>query len=124
MMIPLPNKKCMPLHKLVVLETLGVSKIKKGLCIHHRDCQTENNFPQNLVVLTTSDHWWLHKQFGNAGLWAFCNGKLSLDEACSWSNNPELARRLLPMNVVDQVHLASEISDDQAQKNDGNGQVA
>ena len=100
MMIPLPNKRCMPLHKL------------------------ENNLPQNLVVLNNSDHRWLHKQFGSTGLWAFCNGKISLDEACSWSNNPELARRLLPLTVVDQVPMVSEISDDQVKENDGDSQVA
>lgn len=86
-------------HKFIALEFLDINKIPKDHVIHHRDCNIYNNVPENLVILTSSNHRWLHKQYGNATLWAFMNDKVSIEELISWSNDPELAKKLLPLNL-------------------------
>lgn len=91
------------LHKLVVFETLNINSIPKGYNVHHRDCNINDNTPENLVVLSCSDHRWLHKQFGNATLWAYCNNKIELEKLCSWSTEPDRARKLLDINLYKQI---------------------
>lgn len=98
----LPKFGRIKLHHKVVFEILNINKIPNGFCVHHRDCNVDNNDPINLVVLSNSDHRWLHKQFGNATLWAFCNNKISLKELLQWTNNIEKAKILLPLNILDQ----------------------
>lgn len=90
------------LHKAVAARALGVSKIK-GFHVHHRDCDVLNNQPENLAVLGSSDHKWIHKQFGNATLWALMKGKLTDVEMSKWSDNPTRALRVLRICVEDQV---------------------
>lgn len=97
-----------PLHKSVTLEVLNLSEIPKGFHIHHRDCNINNNLPENLCVLSTSDHRWLHKQFGNATLWAYCTNKISLEELCSWSTDPDKANNLLPLNLYLQIGIIKD----------------
>jgi len=104
--------KRMKLHQAVCCEALGVSKIGKGLHVHHRDCDIKNNARANLAVLRTSDHKWLHKQFGNATLWAHYHNKVKTEELISWSDNKDRARRLIDLNVLNQdVALIGEIKD-------------
>lgn len=91
------------LHQAVACEALGFEKVPVGFQVHHRDCDALNNEAENLVILSNSDHRWLHKQFGNATLWAFCRGKIGLDELISWSDDRERAKRLLPLNVLMQA---------------------
>lgn len=91
--------KQMKLHTAVCCEVLNVKGLK-GFAVHHRDCNVENNIAENLVVLLASDHQWLHKQFGNATLWAYFHGKIDLESLVSWSDNKEMARTLLPLNVT------------------------
>jgi len=102
MKVDYKTHKTMPIHKAVVLEFLEVEKLGKNWTIHHRDCNVHNPVLENLAVLSRSDHKWLHKQFGNAGLWAYMRQKVSLDVLISWSNDPERARRLLLLNVTQQ----------------------
>lgn len=90
------------LHQAVCCEILGVSGLPKGAHVHHRDCDVLNNVAENLVVLTVSDHKWLHKQYGNATLWAYCHGKVGLDDMVSWSDDKERARKLIALSVKDQ----------------------
>lgn len=90
------------LHRAVVKEVLG-RQIPKGLVVHHRDCERDNNTAENLAVLSESDHRWLHKQYGNATLWAYRHGKIDLESLVSWSNDTARARRLLPLNVTTQI---------------------
>lgn len=88
------------LHKAVCCEILGVSAIDgKYFHVHHRDCDKLNNTKENLVVLSKSNHRWLHAQFGSATLWAFCKGKVTLQDLVSWTDNKELAEKLLPLSV-------------------------
>lgn len=87
-------------HKAVVFEVLDINTIPKNCQIHHRDCNPLNNMPENLVLLSNSDHRWLHHQFGNATLYAYYYGKVSLDALCDWSNNPSKARTLLNLNIL------------------------
>jgi hypothetical protein len=61
-----------------------------------------NNQPDNLCVLKISDHKWLHKQYGNATLWAHYHGKVSSEDLISWSDDKERARMLVDMSVVSQ----------------------
>lgn len=98
----LPKFGRIKLHHKVTFETLGINKIPKNYCVHHRDCNIDNNSPENLVLISQSDHRWLHKQFGNATLWAYINGKVTLDELLKWTNNINYAKRLLPLNLLDQ----------------------
>lgn len=87
------------LHRAICAESLGVKKIPVGLHVHHRDCNTKNNSIDNLSVMTASDHKWLHKQFGNAALWAYMNKKIDIESLCDWSNSASKARRLLELRV-------------------------
>lgn len=95
----------MKLHQAVCCEILGIERIPIGLHVHHRDCDIKNNAAENLVVLSASDHKWMHKQFGVATLWAFCNKLIDLNSLASWSDDKERAMRLLPMTVIDQKSL-------------------
>lgn len=90
----------MKLHQAVCLSILGLSSIPRGHQIHHRDCNRENNSADNLVVLSLSDHRWLHRQFGLAPLSAFCRGEVSLETLVSWADCADTARRLLPLTVL------------------------
>ena len=94
--------KRMKLHQAVCCEVLGIPKIPKGLHIHHRDCDISNNDKTNLVVLNSSDHKWLHKQYGIATLWAYCQNKVSLDLLLDWADDVDRARILLPLCVEHQ----------------------
>lgn len=79
---------------------MGASAIDgKYFHVHHRDCDKLNNTKENLVVLSKSNHRWLHAQFGSATLWAFCKGKVTLQDLVSWTDNKELAEKLLPLSV-------------------------
>lgn len=95
----LPRFGRIKLHHKVVFEFLGINKIPNNYCVHHRDCEVDNNDIENLVLLNGSDHRWLHKNFGNATLWAFINNKISIDDLCSWCKNPEKAKKLLTLNI-------------------------
>ena len=97
--------RAIKLHQFVVFETLGISALLPGTHIHHRDCDILNNQPDNLAVLTISDHKWLHKQFGNATLWAYTKGRVTADELATWSDSPQRASRLLPISVLTQKEL-------------------
>ena len=88
-------------HHYIVLNYLKLDKIPKGYVVHHRDCNIYNNVPENLCLLSPSDHRWLHKQFGNATLWAYCNNKISYSEIVSWSNDPERCK-IIQLNLINQ----------------------
>lgn len=88
-------------HTYVTITTLGIDKVPSGHHVHHRDCNVFNNDPENLAVLSISDHKWLHKQFGNATLWAFSKNKVRYDDLVSWSNDPERCKLLL-LNLLNQ----------------------
>ena len=87
-------------HRYVARTYLNLDKIPKNLIVHHRDCNIYNNIPENLVILNPSDHRWLHKQFGNATLWAYMNNKVSLEQLIQWSNDPIRTKKLIPLNLL------------------------
>ena len=87
-------------HHHVVFEMLKIDKLPKDHCVHHRDCNIYNNSPENLALVSNSDHRWLHKQYGNATLWAYSQNKISLDELLDWSNDKDKAKRLLTLNIL------------------------
>lgn len=88
-------------HIYVATSFLEINKIPKGYHVHHRDCNVFNNDIENLAVLSISDHKWLHKQFGNATLWALMNSKISYNELIEWSNDKEKCKLLL-VNLINQ----------------------
>lgn len=88
-------------HIYVTTTTLGINKVPSGHHVHHRDCNIFNNKPENLAILPASDHKWIHKQFGNATLWAFMNNKVSYDQLVEWSNDKERCKLLL-VNLINQ----------------------
>jgi len=90
-------------HIAVACEVLGISAIPKGYQVHHKDGDVFNNEPENLAVITTSEHRWLHHQFGLAVLKAWGKGEVSLDQLIRWSDNPIKAERLLVLNLHKQV---------------------
>jgi hypothetical protein len=90
------------LHRHNAAIALGLNRVPIGFHVHHRDCNILNNEPENLALMTVSDHNWLHKQFGNATLWAFMNNKVSINELKSWSDNPDRAEKLLITDVYSQ----------------------
>jgi len=95
--------KRVKLHIAVVLEVLMISSIPFGYHVHHRDCDKANCTPENLVVLKTSDHVWLHKNFGNVVLWAMMNRKISAEDIASWSRDANRAIKLLTLSILDQI---------------------
>lgn len=90
------------IHIKVVMNLFDIIQIPKGLHVHHRDCNKLNNKSSNLVVLSASDHVWLHKQFGNAVLDAFCNEKIDLETLAKWSSDYEKSTKLLPLSIIEQ----------------------
>lgn len=95
--------KRMKLHQAVCCELLGTTKIEKGLHVHHRDCNVLNNEPENLAVLSISDHKWMHKQYGSAILYAYYNKLVSFENLVEWSNDKERSVKLLNLNVTEQT---------------------
>lgn len=89
-------------HHYITFNILNIKEIPEGYCVHHRDCNIYNNTPENLVLISFSDHRWIHTQYGNATLWAFSKNKISLKELISWSNDKERAKRLLQLNILKQ----------------------
>lgn len=87
----------------VALITLGINKLPTGYHVHHRDCDINNNDSSNLALLTAADHRWIHKHFGNAGLWAMMNDKISIESLSSWSRNYDKAYRLLMTELKTQI---------------------
>lgn len=89
-------------HIKVTMETLEITQIPSGYNVHHRDCNKLNNTPSNLVVLNTSDHVWLHKQFGHATLNAYVHNKIDLEIIANWSDNYIKSIKLLPLTIIEQ----------------------
>ena len=66
-----PNKGKL-LHRLIYEEVFG--SIPKGFCIHHKDGDKTNNNPDNLMLLSKSNHHSLHMKGINHPRWD--NGKI------------------------------------------------
>lgn len=99
----IPSVGRVKLHHYITFTTLNISKLPKGYCVHHRDCDIDNNSPENLALLTAADHRWLHKQFGNATLWAYCNKEVSEKELVYWANDKERTISLINKNLTNQT---------------------
>ena len=101
----IPNIGSVKVHKYVALTILGIDSIPKGYHIHHRDCNRENNLPDNLVLLSTSDHKWLHSQVGSAVLWGYCNNKFNKQLLLECCNDTEKALKLLDLTIEKQIGI-------------------
>lgn len=44
----------------------GLTAIPKGYCVHHKDMVKTNNHPDNLILMTLSDHMKLHARLRRA----------------------------------------------------------
>lgn len=53
-------------HHLVICESLGLTEIPRGWCVHHCDFNPHNNDVGNLVLLTVGEHSSLHKALAGA----------------------------------------------------------
>jgi hypothetical protein len=51
-----------PVHRIVVMQALGLTEWPKGWEIHHIDSNKTNNSLSNLAVVTTAGHQHLHSQ--------------------------------------------------------------
>lgn len=90
------------LHQAVALRAVGLAAIPKGLHVHHKDCDIQNNAADNLQFITPSDHKWLHHQFGVATLRAVQRGQISAGDAADWSDDPVRAAGLLLASATSQ----------------------
>lgn len=48
-------------HHIVICESLGLTEIPKGFCVHHIDGNKTNNELSNLALMTTVAHMRLHQ---------------------------------------------------------------
>jgi hypothetical protein len=104
-MLHIPNMGSMKHHNFTMYSILGIKKVPKGYNLHHRDCNRDNNLPDNLCLINRSDHMWIHKQFGSAVLWAYSKNQIDLDTLIKWSNDQERAKRLLPLTLEQQIGI-------------------
>ena len=91
------------INRYVALEVLQLERLPSGYHVHHRDCDVNNNDGSNLALLTVSDHKWLHKQFGNSGLWAMMNSKITPEVLASWSRDYDKAYKILITELKTQI---------------------
>lgn len=82
-------------HHHVALTNAGLSELPKGMHVHHKDCNILNNRPDNLMILTSSDHKWLHQQLGVAILRAIQHGELDAMYAAGLCDDPSRAAQML-----------------------------
>lgn len=94
--------KTVAVHRMVAMEVLKIDTLPSGYQVHHRDCDVKNNDPENLALLSNSDHRWLHKQYGSATLWAFMRGLVDKATLVSWSNDFSRASQILDLNLTNQ----------------------
>lgn len=102
--------KGMKIHQAVCCSVLGIKKLPKTLHIHHRDCDILNNVSSNLSVMTASEHKWMHHQFGFAVLRAMCKGLITAETLAEWSDDKEIALRLLNLDIDNQSASTQERS--------------
>jgi hypothetical protein len=100
-----PGEKRIMSHRRVVKEYLEIANIPKGYEVHHRDCDKTNNNVGNLALLSKSDHWWLHKNYGIDALSAIIRGAVALDVAATWSSDPNRALSLLKLDITKQLEV-------------------
>lgn len=100
-------------HHHVAFRTLGIKKLPKGGHVHHRDCDMMNNEPENLQLISASDHKWLHKEFGSSVLWAMTRNKIDIETLSEWSSDPIRARHLLENNVLRQREVYKALQGDE-----------
>ncbi len=90
------------LHHAVAFLAVGITKLPKGMHVHHKNCNVLDNRPENLQLMTISDHKWIHKQYGVATLSAVESGAADVREISLWSDDPIRAESLLIGNVLTQ----------------------
>jgi hypothetical protein len=98
-------------HHAAAFEILGIKKLPLGTHIHHRNCDPLDNRPENLQLILASDHKWLHKQFGSAGLMSAMNGTIEIEEISRWSDEPDRAYWLLIQDLNFQANVIRHIKD-------------
>jgi hypothetical protein len=82
-------------HQAEAMLAFGVKALPRGTHVHHRDGDVLNNAPENLQLMTTSDHKWLHRQYGTVLLKAFVTHGIEADWMVDLSDDPIKARWLL-----------------------------
>ena len=68
-----------PVHKIVARQFLG--KHMPRMHIHHKDCDSRNNYPENLMYLSAHEHMSLHRQLNNDIIQSGVQRKLIEDES-------------------------------------------
>lgn len=68
------------IHRETVMQVLGVDTLPKSLIVHHKDGDSHNNNPNNLILLDRKWHTWLHKNIGNYVFKALFNGQMSIQD--------------------------------------------
>lgn len=93
------------IYKHVALDALNVDKIPKGYNIHHKDANSNNNDPKNLIILPKATHMLLHRWFGNILLNAIETNKISMEllQSICTQEQYNLYKNIIILNVTSQV---------------------
>lgn len=73
----LPKIGSVKINNIVMQIVLWIPKTPKWYQIHHRDCDVNNNSPENLALLTINEHTYLHKMMWK--IWLISYSKWLID---------------------------------------------
>lgn len=89
-------------HQYVAMLAAGLDEIPSGMHVHHKDCNALNNSEDNLIILTISDHKWIHQQVGIATLRGIQAGKIDAMFVAALTDDPQRASSILLGNCRSQ----------------------
>lgn len=73
----LPTIWNVKINNIIMQIVLWIPKTPKWFQIHHRDCNVNNNSPENLTLLTHKEHTYIHKMMGKIWLIAYSRWLIS-----------------------------------------------
>lgn len=90
------------INDVVMKIMLWIKEKPKWYEIHHKDCNINNNNPDNLVLLNKKDHQLLHKNFWRVWLIMIAEWKLSIEDAAKYSWYDNIMIELLNRSLITQ----------------------
>lgn len=89
-------------HQRIVCEYYGWGTIPKGIHIHHRDLNKENNDVTNLTLMTGTDHSWIHDEAGKVGFFMLNQGAITIEQLAIYTSDPEKFIHFMTSNLTNQ----------------------